>query len=210
MENFSKIKFCSTILLFQHDLKILNTLLNLCRSNSKDWIILFYERIKRISYTIRNLLKRMKMNNNYIFQKYIHRVPFVVQWVNILTQCHSVMDLPLPASCRVGTSYGSDPVLLQLWCRPAAAAPIQPLAWELPYAAYVAVKRPKRKKNMPTTSFLQKSLILKQFPCFYNTIVKGKSFSSKHKGIRNVYLSCSFNAQCCFHFSLLVLGQDVQ
>ena len=23
----------------------------------------------------------------------------------------------------------------ELWCRPAAVAPIQPLAWELPYAA---------------------------------------------------------------------------
>ena len=29
---------------------------------------------------------------------------------------------------------GSEPVLLWLWRRPAAAAPIQPLAGELPYA----------------------------------------------------------------------------
>ena len=28
-----------------------------------------------------------------------------------------------------------------LWCRPAAAALIQPLAWELPYATGVVVKR---------------------------------------------------------------------
>ena len=32
-----------------------------------------------------------------------------------------------------------DPALLWLWGRPAAVAPIQPLAWELPYAAGVAV-----------------------------------------------------------------------
>ena len=31
--------------------------------------------------------------------------------------------------------------MLWPWCRPAAAAPIRPLAWELSYAASVAVKR---------------------------------------------------------------------
>ena len=30
-----------------------------------------------------------------------------------------------------------------LWCRPAAAAPIPPLAWEFPYAVGVALKRKK-------------------------------------------------------------------
>ena len=34
-----------------------------------------------------------------------------------------------------------DPVLLWLWCRPAAIAPIRPLAWEPPYATSVALKR---------------------------------------------------------------------
>ena len=29
--------------------------------------------------------------------------------------------------------YGSDPVLLWLWCGLVATAPIQPLAWEPPY-----------------------------------------------------------------------------
>ena len=37
-------------------------------------------------------------------------------------------------SCGVGHRQGSDPTLLWLWCRPAAIAPIQPLAWKLPYA----------------------------------------------------------------------------
>ena len=36
------------------------------------------------------------------------------------------------------TQWVKDPVLLWLWCRPAAAAPIQPLAWEPPYAIGVA------------------------------------------------------------------------
>ena len=34
----------------------------------------------------------------------------------------------------------------ELWCRPAAVAPIRPLAWELPYAAGRALK--KKKKNV--------------------------------------------------------------
>ena len=39
-----------------------------------------------------------------------------------------------------------DPALLWLWCRPAAVALIQPLAWEPPYATGVAPKRQKTKK----------------------------------------------------------------
>ena len=51
-------------------------------------------------------------------------------------------------------SYGGgcrcvlDPVLVWLWNRLAAVVPIQPLAWELPYAMCVALK--KKKKNQHT------------------------------------------------------------
>ena len=41
-----------------------------------------------------------------------------------------------------------DPALLWLWYRSAAIAPIQPLAWESPYAAGVALKRQKKKKDI--------------------------------------------------------------
>ena len=50
-------------------------------------------------------------------------------------------------SCGVGHRCGSDPLLLWLWCRPAASALIGPLAWEPPYAAGAALKRPKKKKK---------------------------------------------------------------
>ena len=50
-------------------------------------------------------------------------------------------------SYGVGHRCGSDLVLLWLWCRPAAVAPIQPLAWDLPYAAPVALKIKKKKKK---------------------------------------------------------------
>ena len=50
-------------------------------------------------------------------------------------------------SCgNVGRRRGSDPTLLWLWCRPAATAPIRPLAWEPPYAAGVALEKTKRQK----------------------------------------------------------------
>ena len=39
-----------------------------------------------------------------------------------------------------------DLVLLWLWCRPAAIAPIKPLAWDPPYAAGVALKSKKINK----------------------------------------------------------------
>ena len=40
-----------------------------------------------------------------------------------------------------------DPAWLWLWCRPAAVAPIQPLAWELPCATGMALKSKKQNKN---------------------------------------------------------------
>ena len=40
-----------------------------------------------------------------------------------------------------------DPALLWLWCRPAAVAPIKPLAWEPPYAMDAALKCKKKKKK---------------------------------------------------------------
>ena len=46
-------------------------------------------------------------------------------------------------SYGVGHRRSSDPALLWLWCRPAAVAPIGPLAWEPPYAVGAALKRQK-------------------------------------------------------------------
>ena len=41
----------------------------------------------------------------------------------------------------VAMSCGWDLALLWLWCRPAAVAPIRPLAWESPYAAGAALEK---------------------------------------------------------------------
>ena len=50
-------------------------------------------------------------------------------------------------NCGVGCRHGSDLVLLWLWCRPAAVAPIRPLAREPPYDAGAALKKQKKKKK---------------------------------------------------------------
>ena len=46
-------------------------------------------------------------------------------------------------SCGVGRGGGSDPMLLWLCGGLTATAPIQPLAWEHPYAVGAALKRQK-------------------------------------------------------------------
>ena len=50
-------------------------------------------------------------------------------------------------SCGIGCRHGSDPALLWLWHRPAATAPIRPLAWEPPHGAGAALEKTKRKKK---------------------------------------------------------------
>ena len=57
-------------------------------------------------------------------------------------------------SCGVGCRHGSDVVLLWLWCRPAAVAPIRP-AWEPPHAAGAALKKKKKKKKKLFTKDLK-------------------------------------------------------
>ena len=49
-------------------------------------------------------------------------------------------------SSGVSRRGGLDPVLLWFWRRPAAVAPIGPLAWEPPHAAGVALEKEKKKK----------------------------------------------------------------
>ena len=46
-----------------------------------------------------------------------------------------------------GCRYGSDPMLLWLWCRSVATSPIRPIAWEPPYAMGVALEKTKRKER---------------------------------------------------------------
>ena len=60
-------------------------------------------------------------------------------WVRSLTS-FSGLRIRVAVSCGVGRRCGSDPVLLWLWCRLVATAPIRPLAWERPHATGAALK----------------------------------------------------------------------
>ena len=53
-------------------------------------------------------------------------------------------------SCGVGRRHGWDLALLWLWRRPAATAPIQPLAWEPPYATGAALIGQNKQTNKQT------------------------------------------------------------
>ena len=50
-------------------------------------------------------------------------------------------------SCGMGHRCSWEPALLWLWCRLAATAPLWLLAWKLPCAVDVALKRKKNKKE---------------------------------------------------------------
>ena len=62
-------------------------------------------------------------------------IPGLTQWVKDAV------------SCSVGHRQGLDLVLLRLWCRLAAVAPIRPIAWEPSYAMGAALKMTKKKKK---------------------------------------------------------------
>ena len=62
-------------------------------------------------------------------------------------------------SSGVSRRGGLDPVLLWFWRRPAAVAPIGPLAWEPPHAAGVALIKKKKKINVRMGANLDLPLI---------------------------------------------------
>ena len=51
-------------------------------------------------------------------------------------------------SCGVGHRHGLDPALLWLWYRPAATAPIGPIAWEPPNALGAPLKKKRERENV--------------------------------------------------------------
>ena len=69
-----------------------------------------------------------------------------------------IKGFSIAVNFSVGPRHGLYSVLLWLWCRLAAAAPIRPLAWELPYATGAALKSKKYNKKRKLKTYAQKHL----------------------------------------------------
>ena len=78
--------------------------------------------------------------------------------------------------CRSQAS--SDPLLLWLWYRPAAVAPIQPLAWELPYADGAALKS---KKKSPSKCSIVSKMLPNSIVCYGETLWKEESVNAVNR-----------------------------
>ena len=62
-----------------------------------------------------------------------------------------------PTICGIGVKCSSDPALLWLWCRPAAAAPIQSLAQEISICHRCSTKKQNKTKTKTPTWLLKHS-----------------------------------------------------
>ena len=90
-------------------------------------------------------------------------------------------------SYGVACRLGSDPMLLWLWHRLAAKAPLRPLAWEPPYATGVALEKGKKKKTNVGSYLLQ----FRRFVIF-----------DFHK--RNIVMFLSVSLVGCFFKKILI------
>ena len=76
----------------------------------------------------------------------------MAQWLTNPTRNYEVASL-IPGLAQ----WVKDLALLWLWCRPAATAPIRPLAWEPPYATSVTLEKMKKNYLAKTNDQVEKN-----------------------------------------------------
>ena len=100
-------------------------------------------------------------------------------------------------SCSVDCRCGSDLVLLWLWCRLVAVAPIWTLAWEPPYAMSKTLKktkdRKKKRKNLIPLEIYERK-------CFQ--MIKSRKYMV---GFQGFFFLFFFLAHVCVHWFFILL-----
>ena len=100
-------------------------------------------------------------------------------------------------SCGEGRGRGSDPALLWLWCRLAAAATIQPLARKFPYAAGAALKQTNQQETQLGLSFAERTQVGEPSP---------QTGSAPFRGVRTSALGGSGISAGSWHTRLAVVS----
>ena len=98
----------------------------------------------------------------------------------------------MAVSCGGGRRRGSEPVLLWLWCRPAAAALIRPLAWQPLYAMGVALKDKKKKEKKRKKIYLTDHSMLAGLGKSFNIVDCRRECVCTHFTATHTDLRCSY------------------
>ena len=142
-------------------------------------------------------------------------VPVVAQWLRIRlgSMRFQVRSLALlsglgsgvAVSCGVGCRCGSDPKLLWLWRRLTATAPIQPLAWEPPYATGAALEMAKRQKKNNNNKIKEIPCTLPAWTCCILELTSLESARPRVKSPNFLVSNCSLCSLRPSHAALLSL-----
>ena len=92
-------------------------------------------------------------------------------------------------SCGVDIRHSLDPVLLWLWCRLAAAALVQPLAWELPGPKKQKTEEQKTRNKPNADGVLRQSVFF----------VESFNFSGPH-------FTFPYNVVCFFYLNSPIIN----
>ena len=116
-------------------------------------------------------------------------IPGLAQWVGDAV-------LPWAVMCH---RCGLDPELLWLWCRAAATAPIHPLAWELPYATCMVLKKKKEQNKTKPTTFIHQCVSTSWVPakCRLHKICEGNA-KKNYVPVLPSGILCMFNVSIFF------------
>jgi len=96
-------------------------------------------------------------------------------------------------SCGVGRRQGSNPKLLWLWCRQAATAPIQLLAWETSVCHGCGPKKKKERKKGYSIPFFSPSQIIGSIVNTWPAFITPTALFSEIKGKKSQNIAKTYS-----------------